>query len=177
MRIKKVAPTTSIQAQVVNTYSNSDSDTYSCDYINNSDSYSTNEIKTNKRWIDGKPIYRKIFNNVSISAGTGRYITSGISNIENMIKLEGILRYSGNNQFITIPSYYNSSIFISANYQYNENRIYYDCGTFSGTAIFILEYTKTTDNTNTRNLQESKKSASEDEVKEPIEEPIEDEKK
>ena len=52
MRIKKTSATTSLPAQVVNTYNTSDSDTYSCDYINNSESYSTSEIKTNKRWID-----------------------------------------------------------------------------------------------------------------------------
>ena len=35
MRIKKTSQTTPIQAQVVNTQSNSTTDSYSCDYVNN----------------------------------------------------------------------------------------------------------------------------------------------
>ena len=35
MRIKKTSQTTPIQAQVVNTKSNSTTDSYSCDYVNN----------------------------------------------------------------------------------------------------------------------------------------------
>ena len=35
MRIKKTSATTPVQAQVINTYSDSQSNSYSCDYVNN----------------------------------------------------------------------------------------------------------------------------------------------
>lgn len=107
--------------------------------------YSTNEVKTNKIWIDGKPIYRKVIDNVSITTGVGNSVASGITNMDILVKLEGNLKYTGNNQWITIPSYYSSSIFITANYDYTQNKIFWDCGFFTGTGYFVVEYTKTTD--------------------------------
>ena len=60
MRIKKISETRTLPAQVLNSNNDSQFDTYSCDYINKMDVYSTSETKTNKVWIDGKPIYRKV---------------------------------------------------------------------------------------------------------------------
>ena len=52
------------------------------------DVYSTNETKTNKVWIDGKPIYRKVYA-VEHLANTGRVnITIGVS-YEQIIKIDG----------------------------------------------------------------------------------------
>ena len=45
MRIKKVSQTTSTQAQVVDGYSTSTTDSYSCNYVNSMNTYSTNEIR------------------------------------------------------------------------------------------------------------------------------------
>lgn len=143
MRIKKTSQTTPVQAEVVNTYSESESNAYSCNYVNNINNYSTSETFTGKHWVNGKPIYRKVLNNISIIEGTAHTIETGITNIENLTKLEGILKNTGNSQYVDIPAYYSPTIFISANYKYDENRIYYDSATFSGTAIIILEYTKT----------------------------------
>lgn len=63
MRIKKTSATAPIQAQVLNANSVSEVDTYSCNYINDisTEIYSTNEVKTNKVWLDGKPIYKKTY--------------------------------------------------------------------------------------------------------------------
>ena len=62
MRIKKVSQTTATGAQIVNGYSTSEIDGYSCDYINDRVVYSTTEeVATGETWIDGKPIYRKVF--------------------------------------------------------------------------------------------------------------------
>ena len=49
-----------VVAQVVNEQKNSETDTYSCDYVNNLNVYSTSETKIGK-WKDGKIIYRKVF--------------------------------------------------------------------------------------------------------------------
>lgn len=53
-----------VVGKVVNTKTNSDNDTYSCNYINSAleEHYSTEETFTGKYWIDGKKIYRKVVN-------------------------------------------------------------------------------------------------------------------
>ena len=58
--IIKVLDAPAIQAQVVNGYSTSSRDSYSCNYVNNINTYSNDEIRIGT-WIDGKPIYRKVF--------------------------------------------------------------------------------------------------------------------
>lgn len=70
MKIKKMFQGEIPENKILNTYSESQTDTYSCDYINNlvqggneqsgGVSYSTEEqiIGT---WIDGKPLYRRVF--------------------------------------------------------------------------------------------------------------------
>ena len=145
MRIRKVSNTRPLSATVVSEYNNNQINAYSTNYINNINNHSTSETFTGKHWVNGKPIYRKVLNNISIIEGTAHTIETGITNIENLTKLEGILKNTGNSQYVVIPAYYSPTIFISANYKYDENRIYYDSATFSGTAIIILEYTKTTD--------------------------------
>ena len=45
---------------VINSYSTSTTDSYSCDFINDCNTYSTSEIFTGKYWWDNKPIYRKV---------------------------------------------------------------------------------------------------------------------
>lgn len=54
-----------------------DTSDYSLGY---QDVYSTNEVKTNKIWIDGKPIYRKVFTGYTT---TGNY-NHNLSNIDNI---------------------------------------------------------------------------------------------
>lgn len=164
-QIKKVAPTTSIQAQVVNTYNTSDSDTYSCDYINNSESYSTSEVKTNKTWF-GKPVYRKMLI-INQLPNTGSYQWSiGVANLD-LAKIN----YGESYMTWIAPRTYpiirvNPQIDFIIDNNNNLEVITYDNSYVNWTAYVVIEYTKTTDNTNTRNLQESKKSIEE----EPIEE-------
>ena len=57
------------------------------------DKYSTDEIKTNKVWIDGKPIYRKV---IEFNMGTttqGRSSTKVIDNIPNISAIVGMNGY------------------------------------------------------------------------------------
>ena len=63
------------------------------DYVDNSNSYSTQEVKTGGTWIDGKPIYRKILvykgettQNVPIDIGS-------ISNVEDIEDFKGTLKF------------------------------------------------------------------------------------
>ena len=66
---------------------------------NDTEVYSTNEVKTNKVWIDGKPIYRKCFTGLSVSfpsgTPTGFINVVATSSIPNINKITSAMLYSG----------------------------------------------------------------------------------
>ena len=66
--------------------------------VNNPDSYSTSEVKTNKVWIDGKPIYRKVIvlESGTIHAGYYEY-NHNISNLDKTLNIYGMC-YSSTQQ-------------------------------------------------------------------------------
>ena len=115
--------------------------------------YSTEEVKTNKVWIDGKPIYRKTFsfNNLNISMDSYNW-----SNDLNLNNISYITVDEAHSFFITSSRRY------PLNYsqpQYNANTSYalnisstnvsftfYKTKSFSVSDIVVtVEYTKTTD--------------------------------
>lgn len=117
----------------------SDTDTYSCNYINEikkGEIYSTTETKTNKVWIDGKPIYRKV---ITVS-NIGTSFDTTISGIDSLF-FNDKSRISWNFSSISYPidrarfSFTKQTNRIAAD---NE-----DVATWS--AVLVLEYTKTTD--------------------------------
>lgn len=142
MRIKKMYQGTVPENKILDTYSTSATDTYSCNYVNELETYSTDETRIGT-WIDGKPIYRKVitipqFKDAIINVNTGVtnaetvFIKSGtwerpdvpnkIYSLDNTFmgqyefnKQDGILNISTNNQYVTFSGY------------------------------IVLEYTKTTD--------------------------------
>ena len=56
--IIKAFQSAGVVASVVNTQTESDTNVYSCNYVNNLNTYSTEEKRVGT-WIDGKPLYRK----------------------------------------------------------------------------------------------------------------------
>jgi len=54
------------------------------------DYYSTSEIKTNKVWVDNKPIYRKVIFVEELPNNTGITVLTGISSVDKMIKMVGM---------------------------------------------------------------------------------------
>lgn len=117
-----------------------------CNTLDNFDTYSINEIKTNKVWIDGKPIYRKCWLvNVTI---TYQYIQTNILqtfNVDKIIHMEGIAHCSDG-----ILSEYNwanddkMQVLVG-----NDNHLTVRSGSTYPkrpyTLLLTLEYTKTTD--------------------------------
>lgn len=109
------------------------------------DVYSTNETVVGT-WIDGKPIYRKTFNNISVTSSEYSVIpiATGLT-IDNLINISGYLVNNGR-WVVTLNS---------VDIQYaNMVRVSYDKQTSSlelaaqnwtGTATVTIEYTKTTD--------------------------------
>lgn len=116
--------------------------------IKDAEIYSTNEVKTNKIWIDGKPIYRKVleFNNVPTGLTQKNH---GISNFDKLIKYSGYYYNStfGYNPIPTLTSDNVSGYGIGIG-DFRSTTFYFNIGNLRSSTNeikLILEYTKTTD--------------------------------
>ena len=102
MRIKKTSQTTPVQAEVVNTYSTSQENAYSCDYINDMNTHSSTEQRIGT-WTNGKPLYRKTYYASSL-ADTGTVtIPLSITNLEDIYNIYGVA--SNGSVFFPLPCY------------------------------------------------------------------------
>ena len=105
--------------------------------LNGTENYTTEEIIIGK-WINGKPIYRKVVDCGALPNNAGKYVAHNISNIESIIRLYGF--GTTGQTFYPIP---NETFRAYANLQniflYTQD----DRSNMNGT--FIIEYTKTTD--------------------------------
>ena len=115
------------------------------EYIDESEVYSTSEIKTNKVWIDGKPIYKLSFLVPSFS-NSRVSVSTGVTTIDTLVDMKG--------------SFYRSGAALNVNY-FSLDNIYIDeygikkttgvfsiATTISGvtfTGNVTIYYTKTTD--------------------------------
>lgn len=111
------------------------------------DIYLEEERKTNKVWIDGKTIYRKVINFGALPNATKKDVAHNISNLEQFTKIEGIATRQDATKFTQslplvykdIERNYNTPLGVDArtvSIQTNEDR-----SMFNG--YVILEYTKT----------------------------------
>ena len=134
MRIRKTYQTVVPTGKVLNSESNSLNDTYSCNYINNINKYSTEEQVIGK-WIDGKPLYRKIISH-TITGSSQEQEPHNISNIDRVISIKNSLINQYEYFMANEPT-------ISANMDAFNINITSEWAT--GFTYFIIEYTKTTD--------------------------------
>lgn len=111
------------------------------------DVYSTSEVQTNKVWIDGKPIYRKVIDCGNLPNNEAKNVAHSISNLGYVIRLYLTVTtgtsfynsnmagtsnmYSGGTVLVRATS---DNIQIGTNYNYSGHSAY-----------AIIEYTKTTD--------------------------------
>ena len=112
------------------------------DYVDNSNSYSTEEVKTGGTWIDGKPIYRKVISNI-ISEST-QNIAHGIEDIDNYVNLTPYMLSGDMSQIF--PSFNTGSYYFTA-FASSKTLITLQCvsGYVSNIYRIVIEYTKTTD--------------------------------
>lgn len=145
MRIKKISQTTSTNATIVDGYSESTQDGYSCNYINNLETYSTEEIRIGT-WINSKSIYRKTINTGALPNNTGKTVNHNISNIEYICKIQGIAFRNSSGTSLPLPSatYDNTAVSCYADKQKITIVTYTDRSSFADSYV-TLEYTKTTD--------------------------------
>lgn len=66
--------------------------------------FSTDEVKTNDVWIDGKPIYRKVFSVSALPNNTTMSIAHGISNMGEVVHIYGTAHYAADKIYISLPS-------------------------------------------------------------------------
>ena len=108
------------------------------------DSYSTEEVNTGKTWIDGKPIYRKVFS-TTISGSLVQIDTSNL-NIDKLLNAGYGYCVDTNNNMTSIPYNWNSQYYINIYYNISQQKICVNSSGYNGsTAVFAIEYTKTTD--------------------------------
>ena len=149
MRIKKVSQTTPTQAQVVDGYSTSTTDSYSANYVNKLNTYSTDEVRIGT-WIDGKPLYRKVFTFI-VPAGTSDvwhpFTTSTDINADTIVNIDGFFTYSDTNAWRKVGgSEYPSGQDISRYIKVPTAIAFQGLGsTVDRNMVAIVEYTKTTD--------------------------------
>lgn len=162
MKIKKIAQTPGLVATVVdNSTSSSTIDALSANQgrvlnekITNLTTYSTEEVKTGKTWIDGKPLYRKT---IVLPNGTGTtaektYNMSefGLENIE-MMSLESPSYYTligAGNIKTTFNFNYNDGNKYSVGFGITKKVIYVNLGysyICNNECVITVIYTKTTD--------------------------------
>lgn len=109
--------------------------------------YSTEETKTNKKWIDGKPIYRKVFTLPNIASSNKQLVNSSVSvevSYDKITKITGIATIPDG--ILPIPYMIGPEQFITCFLESNQNKIFVYCRSYTTMDIKIfLEYTKTTD--------------------------------
>lgn len=106
--------------------------------------YSNNEVKTNKIWIDGKPIYRKVFYVSSLPNTGSLFIDPNITYLGYIFNIYGM---ASTGATINGGRPDGTQYGISAWYEAAEGKIRVVAGTdrSSANAYIIMEYTKTTD--------------------------------
>lgn len=113
--------------------------------------YSTEEVYTGERWIDGKKIYRKVFVFTTTSNNSERTVKEiDISDlkIETLIEGRGVLKSNSNNIYNaercegedSFTRFESTTSYKKLTYHTKGNNNY-----FAGTVIFTIRYTKTTD--------------------------------
>jgi hypothetical protein len=119
--------------------------------LTNLEVYSSDEIRIGT-WTNNKPIYRKVYS-LSSFTGSDRVIPTGLSNVDEVVTLRGIVNNGGSDifalsggQYITQNLYTTSLTYLTSSNTWQPNSfymVYYQ--NVPQSAKIIFEYTKTTD--------------------------------
>ena len=145
--IIKAFQSSGVVAQVSNTKSESTTDTYSCDYVNKLNAYSTEEVFTGKYWIDGKPIYKKVFTFTSLENSSDNAVGS-INELSSLVAINGWANVGGMLQSLPHSDYRAIEWNIGLAFDWGNKNVVVrkgPSGTVIGNSCVIVEYTKTTD--------------------------------
>ena len=126
--------------------------TYSCSYLNNLNSYSTDEIKIG-RWIDGKPLYQKvILYTGDISSTIDNQHSHGIENVDTIFVKFAFIQSTGNERLaysLPVTQYGSNTAHDELSVVINRTKYQFlvqsGWGGENWHAHIIVNYTKTTD--------------------------------
>ena len=114
--------------------------------------YNTTETLTEHRWIDGKPLYRKVITGTIAASPVDVIVNTGLSGISNtghiintkIVQSDGLVRSGASSYYISDTneciSYYNQVTGVITIYVSNSNASY-----ANATYQIVLEYTKISD--------------------------------
>ena len=109
--------------------------------------YSTSEVKTNKVWIDGKPIYRRVINSTCPSNSSTWTTISSNLNADEILSYTGYIEFSTSEHKL-LANGTSQLTYFQLNKNSNELQIVTkDDGFFGKPIKVIIEYTKTTSET------------------------------
>ena len=121
---------------------------YNFNELNKDNIYSTEETFTGKYWIDGKKIYRKVVSVSNKEISSAASISTGITNLNELISLNGIYTNISGGTKTPYPLTQNTGTILNCVY-YQGNIGFVGNETYSASPdrihTFILEYTKTTE--------------------------------
>ena len=105
--------------------------------------YSLQEVRTNKVWLDGKPVYQKVIS-FTTSSNIKYYIETELTDIDTLINISGVASGQPINYYLKLG---NNEYFISTQFNIPTKKIIHVCSSdyANQPAYAILEYTKTTD--------------------------------
>ena len=106
-------------------------------------SYSTTETVVGT-WIDGKPLYRKVIDFGTLPDNTLKNVAHNISNLKQIVKLEGFAGSNQNSGGITLPHATNSPTALFADDTNVSVLTTNDRTSYTKTFVYVT-YTKTTD--------------------------------
>lgn len=124
-----------------------------CETVEKSTEYSTEEKKVGT-WVDGKPIYRKVYKGTLSEVNTSLLIPINVEDWDEVITLKGMLKIPSKNLRISIPGVvYNQNTLqglqlqiIDRNSGWQPNKFYIVTPNNEFTDYMVIfEYTKTTD--------------------------------
>ena len=114
------------------------------EYVDGSNSYSTDEVKTGGKWIDGKPIYKKTIYCGALPNTSYKNVNHNITNLDFVIDCRGTAR--GGNYRMVLPNASANTANAVEVYVDNDYIVIQTGNDRSGYNGYItIEYTKTTD--------------------------------
>jgi len=125
-----------------------DGDTVPTGYeeVEETEDYSTSETNTGKKWIDGRPIYRKVIIGTTTISSGNYTVAHDISNLGDIVDFKYYSWQNSTTMFIGSTSPLDGSDKLSV--YINGNNITVRSSWESIKRVIILEYTKTTDGGN-----------------------------
>lgn len=115
--------------------------------VSNALSYSTTEQLTGGKWIDGKPIYRKVLK-ITSGFSTTMYVNPQIQNLDKFISVNGLMKRSNLDLYNPLVNNYSGwecYFYDYFSYQMTIKPSANQVNSGIAEIIIIMEYTKTTD--------------------------------